>query len=190
MPGISQRRFYSSVRAPSSEALDILSPHSREILAAWERQIQVLDLQPSELLAGSSLDLGHLAERLRKATYPGFSQTFLTFGEHLAQQKISLSRAVAAVNRLFEGSLPYVIQLAPKRATPVLALARLHALVSLLMVSGYTGQWAGGKKTLIEASMAEGEDRRHEASAYVTRIYEQERRRLSQDLHDEVGHDL
>lgn len=190
MPGISQRRFYSSVRAPSSEALDILSPHSREILAAWERQIQVLDLQPSELLAGSSLDFGHLAERLRKATYPGFRQTFQTFGEHLAQQKISLSRAVAAVNRLFEVCLPYVIQRAPKRATPVLALARLHALVSLLMVSGYTGQWAGGKKTLIEASMAEGEDRRHEASAYVTRIYEQERRRLSQDLHDEVGHDL
>ncbi len=42
----------------------------------------------------------------------------------------------------------------------------------------------------MEASLAEAEDRRHEASAYVTRIYEQERRRLSQDLHDEVGHDL
>jgi len=42
----------------------------------------------------------------------------------------------------------------------------------------------------VEASLSEAEDQRHGASAYVTRIYEQERRRLSQDLHDEVGHDL
>jgi signal transduction histidine kinase len=62
--------------------------------------------------------------------------------------------------------------------------------VGLLIVSGYTGQWPAGKKTLVEASLSEGEDRRHEASAYVTRIYEQERRRFSHDLHDEVGHDL
>jgi signal transduction histidine kinase len=30
----------------------------------------------------------------------------------------------------------------------------------------------------------------HGASAYVTNVYEQERRRLSHDLHDEIGHDL
>jgi len=57
-------------------------------------------------------------------------------------------------------------------------------------VSGYTGQWAAGQRTLVEASLAENEDRRHGTSAHVTRIYEQERRRFSQDLHDEVGHDL
>ena len=62
--------------------------------------------------------------------------------------------------------------------------------MGLLIISGYTGQWAAGKKTLVEASLSEAEDQRHGASAYVTRIYEQERRRLSQDLHDEVGHDL
>jgi signal transduction histidine kinase len=72
----------------------------------------------------------------------------------------------------------------------VLALARLHALVGLLLMSGYTGQWAAGKKTLVEASLSEAEDRFREASTYITRIYEQERKRLSQDLHDEVGHDL
>jgi signal transduction histidine kinase len=58
------------------------------------------------------------------------------------------------------------------------------------MVSGYTGQWAAGKKSLVEASLLEAENRRRGASAYVTEVYEQERRRLSHDLHDEVGHDL
>ena len=33
-------------------------------------------------------------------------------------------------------------------------------------------------------------DRRHDASVYVTKVYEEERKRLSRDLHDEVGHDL
>jgi signal transduction histidine kinase len=32
--------------------------------------------------------------------------------------------------------------------------------------------------------------RLHGASAYVTQVYEMERRRLSHDLHDEIGHDL
>jgi signal transduction histidine kinase len=33
-------------------------------------------------------------------------------------------------------------------------------------------------------------ERRHDASVYVTKVYEEERKRLSRDLHDEVGHDL
>jgi len=190
MPGISQRRFYSTVRAPSAEALDILTPHSRDILAAWERQLKILDLQAGELLGAAPLDFGKLAESLRKANYPRFRQAIQKFGEDLAHRKISLARCVSAVNRLYEVCLPYLVQRPRNRATPVLAFARLHALAALLMISGYTGQWAGGKKTLVEASLSEAEDRRHGASAYVTRIYEQERRRLSQDLHDEVGHDL
>jgi signal transduction histidine kinase len=63
-------------------------------------------------------------------------------------------------------------------------------LAGLLIVSGYTGQWAAGKKSLVEASLLEAEHRRRDASAYLTEIYEQERRRLSHDLHDEIGHDL
>lgn len=156
----------------------------------WQRQMNALDLQPSTLLEGVPRDFARLAELLRISTYPAFRQKIQGFGEELAHRGVSLSRAVAAFNRLFEICLPDVAQNVSKRATPILALARLHALVSLLIVSGYTGQWAAGKKTLVEASLSEAEDRRHGASAYVTRIYEQERRRLSQDLHDEVGHDL
>lgn len=47
-------------------------------------------------------------------------------------------------------------------------------------MSGYTGQWAGGEKTLVEASLSEAEDRHHGASVYVTKVYEQERTRLNE----------
>jgi two-component system sensor histidine kinase DegS len=47
-----------------------------------------------------------------------------------------------------------------------------------------------GQKAPPEAGVSGVDTRRHGASAYVTKIYEQERRRLSQDLHDDIGHDL
>jgi signal transduction histidine kinase len=190
MPGISQRRFYSTIRVPSAEALDILAAHSNEILAIWQRAVSALRLDPSHLLGGTSLDFAQLAGDLRRMTYPCFRQRLQGFGERLAKRGVGLDHTVAALNRLFEICLPYLAQNVSKRASPVLALARLHALASLLIVSGHAGQWAAGKRTLVEASLSEDEDRRREASAYVTRIYEQERRRFSQDLHDEVGHDL
>ena len=70
-----------------------------------------------------------------------------------------------------------------------LALSRLHALVVLLVVSGYTDLSFSGAED-IPHKRAPATARRHDASMYVTKVYEQERKRLSQDLHDEVGHDL
>ena len=190
MPGISQRRFYSTIRRPAADALEILVENSDDIFATWQREVRALGLPLGEFMPAASLNFAQLAENLRKVTYPAFRQRLLHFGETLAQRGVRLDIAVAALNRLFEICLPCLIQDLPERAGPILALARLHALVNLLIVSGYTGQWAAGKKTLVEASLSEAEDRRYGASAYVTRVYEQERRRLSHDLHDEIGHDL
>jgi signal transduction histidine kinase len=62
--------------------------------------------------------------------------------------------------------------------------------VETQLVAAYVEQPKAGKTTLMEASLSEAEHRVHGASAYVTKIYERERRRLSHDLHDEIGHDL
>ena len=190
MPGISQKRFHSTIRSSAAEALDLLAPHSEEILAAWRRDAQSLGLDPDRIMLGLTLDFGRLAELLREAGYTTFRGWLQRFGERLANEGIGVDGAVAAFNRLFEISLKHLIRNLPERATPILALARLHSLVTLLVVSGYTGQWSAQKRTLVEASLAEDEERRRAASAYVTRIYERERRRLSQDLHDDIGHDL
>jgi len=190
MPGISQRRFYSTIRRPAAEALELLAANSDDIFATWQREVRALGLPLGDFIPAASLNFALLAEGLRKVTYPAFRQRLLEFGGILAQRGVRLDIAAAALNRLYEICLPCLIQDLPERASPILALARLHALVNLLIVSGYTGQWAAGKKTLVEASLSEAEDRRYGASAYVTRVYEQERRSLSHDLHDEIGHDL
>jgi signal transduction histidine kinase len=190
MPGISQRRFYSTIRGPGAEALETLAPVSQELLARWNRDGLALGFPTHELLDRELMDLGRASELLRKCKYASFRQATQNYGAKLAERGVRLEHAVLGLNRLYEICLAELSKGLPKRARPVLALARLHALMSLLIVSGFTGQWVSGKKTLVEASLEEDEGRRHEASAYVTRIYEQERRRLSQDLHDEIGHDL
>jgi signal transduction histidine kinase len=190
MPGIPSRRFQSAIQAPAAEALDLLSAHSALIFGEWEREVRELGLEPEDFVAGYPPDLTRLADLLRGTTYSAFQRHLQAVGGRLAKRGAKLGHTVAAANRFFEICLPYLDQDAPERATPTLALARLHVLVSLLVMSGYTGQWAAGEKTLVDASLSEAEDRRHGASAYVTKVYEQERTRLSQDLHDDVGHDL
>jgi signal transduction histidine kinase len=170
--------------------LDLLSAHSRVIFGEWKREVRELGLEPDDFLAGYPPNLARFADLLRECTYAVFRQQLQALGGRLASRGAELGHIVAAANRFFEICLPYLSQKVSKRGTPLLALVRLHALVSLLITSGYTGQRAAGEKTLVEASLSEGEERRHGASVYITKVYEQERTRLSQDLHDEVGHDL
>jgi len=180
MPAIPPRRFLSTIQAPAAEALDLLSAHSPAIFAAWEREVRELGLKPDDFLEGHPPNLTRFADLIRESTYPVFRQQLQSLGGRLAKRGAKLSNTVAATNRLFKICLPYLIRDVPKRATPLLALARLHALASLLIMSGYTGQWAGGEKTLVEASLSEAEDRHHGASVYVTKVYEQERTRLNE----------
>ena len=142
------------------------------------------------MLIEGPLDFARLSQHLRTGSYAAFRRRIEEFGGKLAERGVRLDRATAALNRLFEISVPYLARHESKQTSPSLALARLHALVVLLVVSGHTSHWAAGKSTPSEASLSEAKDRRHGASAYVTKVYEDERQRLSRDLHDEVGHDL
>jgi len=136
------------------------------------------------------VDFADLARRLRTVRYPEFRKRLEKFGGTLAHRYSRLDRAVAVANRLFEACLPFLAaEKEGGQAAPMLALTRLYALAGLLVVAGYTGQ-STGNQTLVEASMSENEERQRRVSTYITRIYEEERRRLAQDLHDEVGHDL
>ena len=191
MPGISQKRFHSTIQNPAAEALDVLGPDSKTVLEMWTNSLRALGLAPGDFVPPPlRLDFAMLAEILRRSTFAGFRETIEGIAERLARRGIGPDRALAALNRLFEISLPHLAPKRPNRATVMLALARLHALTELVLISGYTGQSAAGKTTLVEASLSEAERRVRGASAYVTKIYERERRRLSHDLHDEIGHDL
>src|SRR4051794_12879308 len=129
MPGISQRRFYSTVRGPSAEALALLAKSSDDILTLWNREVHALGLQPHDLLTGVTFDFLRFADLLRKGSYATFRQRVQEVGSKLARRGVELTLAVAALDRLFEICLSALLRHIPGRATPVLALARLNALM-------------------------------------------------------------
>ena len=188
MPGLSQRRFRTAIQKPSAEALATLAPFSKEISAKWKREVRSLGIDSQDFLGRPGLDFTQFSEDLRKTSMPAFCQQIRTFAHVVAQCDIKLDNATRALHQLFEICLPYLPE--PNAAAPVLALSRLHALLVLLIVAGYTEQKSSKKPSRLKSPPPVAADRRHDASVYVTKVYEEERKRLSRDLHDEVGHDL
>jgi signal transduction histidine kinase len=187
MPAISQSRFHSTIKDPAAEALDALGAHEREILGLWTGAVRDLGISLADF--GGTLDFAALADSLRRSTFASYRHAIEEVSLRLSRRGIGANRALAALNRFFEICLPFLGRARTNRATMILALTRLHAALETLLVSAYVEQPASGP-TLMEASISEAEHRAHGASAYVTKIYERERRRLSHDLHDEIGHDL
>jgi signal transduction histidine kinase len=188
MAGVSQKRFHETVQEPGAESLEILAKHSTEVVRCWHAGLRKIGLDEHTLIP-EGVDFADWSERLRSVSYTSFRQYLRRLGGVLVPRCGSLEKAAAALNRLFEACLPFLDGESPKRAGRILALARLHSLVGLLLLSGAKGK-ASDRETLAEASLAEGDERHRDASLYISRIYEQERMRLAQDLHDEVGHDL
>ena len=189
MLGIPQRRFHTSLRAPSAEGLELLAPYTGRILSIWRREIRTLGLKPHSLLPGTTHRLAQLAKELRTSDYSVFQHRLQRFGERLAKSGVKLLDGVAAYNRLFEISLSHLIQNAPERTDLFVGLAGLHSLMIHLVLTGYTGTGSAGMPTLPSVIFAEDVTRGENASL-VTGLHEQERRRLSRDLHDQIGHDL
>ena len=188
MIGVHQRRFFASIRDPSSRAMELLAPRARSILSMWRQEVRSLGLKPGSLLPGTRYGFAHLANELRKSEYPAFQSRLLGFGENLAKRRVKLPDAVAAFNRLLEISLSSLTQSVPEGSVLPVALAGLHSLALTLVLIGYSGLAPSGK-VLPEENLAEGESRLPEMPRLM-RLYEQERRRLSRDLHDQIGHDL
>ena len=190
MPGISQKRLHSTIQGPAADALHALAPHSREVITRWSQALRGLGLKPSDFADPLQLNFATAADMLRKSTLASFRAAAHERGRLLAERGARLESVIAGLDRLLEICFPYLSRASPDRATRILALTRIHALIMLTVVAGYTGAPMNRKETLVEASINEAEQRSRGASAYVTRIYERERRRLSHDLHDEIGHDL
>ena len=191
MPGISTRGFNSLIREPSAKALKALGPQAEEIFAKWQRETGRLGIDSQDFLGLSHLGFDRLSVKLRKMSFPVFQRQVRELGGRLAQRGVPLDRSVDAINRLFEICVPHLMNHQAEAAGHILALSRLQSLVILLIVSSQSEpDTATRPKPAAKISQDSMGERRHDASVYVTKVYEDERKRLSRDLHDEVGHDL
>jgi len=142
-----------------------------------------VDRQGMKVLVG--LDLKRGLTCLRESNYRTLRSNLKRLTAELAAAGIEAEQALGATHLLLEQCLPYLAD-DPERA---LALTRLAGVIAGMMSAGYSAHWESSRSALSNR-LVDARRRLHGASAYVTQVYEMERRRLSHDLHDEIGHDL
>jgi signal transduction histidine kinase len=179
---------FRTVRSNAGQALDYLIPHSTAIFKVWHQRIRALRLSPEETTLLANINLESMARKLRRASYQSLRRWGIRLGEEMEQRGIKIDRLTGPVNQLLDICLE---DLAVRKAPPQtgLALARLHSLLVNIVVHGYI-QYSSKNAQALASNLRDAEQHLHEASAYVTKVYERERRRLSHDLHDDVGPDL
>ncbi len=178
--------IYYEVKPEFDRAIARIGGQCADVHHAWHEQVR--------RVFGASADLEALSRMLPAecqpppATFENFQERFRKIGEQLAEQRVSASAALMSLYLLMEAGLDLSD---PERAAGVAARAagRLYALAISAVAAGYEKAWHGERETLAKDLERAGR-RQHQASAYVTNIYEQERRRLSHDLHDDIGHQL
>jgi signal transduction histidine kinase len=182
-------RTVREIRRPLTQAVAHLSEHSSGIRETWTRLLEAS--APCEQHA-SALSGLHLAARLRDLTSADprtFKQDSELRGQELARRGVPAECVAAAISFYVESCLPYLLSSDGSGVRWTKALTRWSSLFQFFLLSGYSLHEAEARLTLQE-KIGQAEGRAHAFSVEIANTYEKERRRLAQDLHDEIGHDL
>ncbi len=163
-------RVLAGVHGPLVRALELLAPQSQRIGLTWRRLLRLLAPGRQEFKVLESLaevDLKARYRELRCADYEAYVEAVRRRGQALAIQGVPEDQAVAAIAFYLESALSLLLHRNGEKEL-ALSLVRLTSAIQRFVLSGYAdGRTAGWH-----------------------RIDEQERLRLSRDLHDEIGADL
>src|SRR5690349_1716468 len=180
--------IYSEVKAPSARAVEIIREHWDTVLGEWREQIRRTGVNVDEFERLVEIVHDGAMWQPGEISFTAFQQRFLKIGEQLADQRVSVSTTLVSLCLLVETGMRYL----QNGSGPNMlgsAVRRLYDLMILGLVAGYAKLWEAQQETLAQKLERAGQ-RQNRASAYVTNIYEQERRQLSHDLHDDIGHQL
>ena len=145
-----------------------LAPHFSAIRKQWERQMEMFGISQDQAQPLFGLTFEAQRQHLEKGSFDAWKLSLERVSEDLAGRGISEETAALVVPLYLESCMAHVPSSARDAGRQQQALARLAAVSQLFLLAGYTGRRAAGWRTLDE----------------------QERHRLSRDLHDDIGHSL
>ena len=183
------RRLFPGTRRRFLLRLTRSSTQLQKIQSAWRALLAELALTPEAEKALCSLDVGKLYGYLRSGDLHAYEFALEHLGQNLADCDVPEEYAVAALGLFFEICLCGLLGEAREDKEYALGLARLASVSQLFLASGYAGHRAAGVQVL-EEKLRRAEERAEALAISVSEANEKERRRLSSDLHDEIGHDL
>ncbi len=177
-------RAFADARKDFAEAIKVLRHNEAALLASWTQELHSLwghmDDERSEAA------LWNAVQRVPRMGFREFQDDIEKIGDDLARREIAVYGVLSCLNALQDEALRLIGKEDPKSA---LGFLRMSLLARDILVVGYARHWEARAHTM-EARLKDAEHRLHGTSSYVTGVYERERRRLSHDLHDEIGHEL
>jgi len=181
-------RMIAEVGRPLKQALASLSPHSSKIRSTWHKL-----LKRHELCGKHSAALGGLQLAAAPVVHPtSFTRIYREAcereAEDLIHREVPAQCAALAIDLYVESCLPYLIADGLGEAQRR-AFLRWTSSYRYLLLSSFTHQEMIERQSLRERTTL-ADRRSKEFAADLGDAYEKERRRLAQDLHDEIGHDL
>lgn len=183
------KRLFPGARRRFLLRLTRSSPQLQKIQSAWKALLAELALTPEAEKALCSLEVGRLYGYLRAGDLHAYEFALERLGQDLADCDVPEEYAVAALGLFFEICLCGLLGEAREDKEYALGLARLASVSQLFLASGYADHRAAGIHDL-EEKLKRAEERADALAISVSEANEKERRRLSSDLHDEIGHDL
>ena len=165
------------------------SPQLRKIQSAWQGLLAGLELKADAEEALSGLDVERLYGYLRSGDLQAFESGLEQLGQDLANRDVPEEYALGALGLFFEVCLCGALGEPREDKEYALGLARLASVSQLVLASGYANHRAASRQSL-EDRLQKAEERAEALAIRVSEANEKERRRLSSDLHDEIGHDL
>ncbi|MBI4473160.1 MAG: hypothetical protein HY646_10855 [Acidobacteria bacterium] len=164
----SSGKLLSEIGRPVFRALKVLAPHFKPIRESWYKAVKSLKLETEDVESLFNLTIEGQYANLRSAKFDSYKLALERCGQTLDRQGVSPVHAVLAMSMYLDACCAGLVDLGIHEVEMVRALTHLTTAGQLSVIDGYTRQrWSSWWK-----------------------VAEQERRRFSQNLHDEVGHNL
>ena len=182
-------RMVLEVKEPLLAALTSLSFHSAKILSSWRTLLKHYRSCGKYVALLSGL---HVAPQLRDLIFANpqaYREKSERQGQDLARRGVPPECIAVAVALYVESCLPYLLSDESGRVEWTRAFARWASIYQFFLLTGYA-QHGAVERQALEERISQAERRSQDFSVQLGEAYEKERRRLAQDLHDEIGHDL
>jgi signal transduction histidine kinase len=182
-------RKVSENMQPLLQAFRYLAPYAPRIAAAWSKTMERNEPCRQHAQALASLHLAHRGRELGSIPSRAYRDAAERQGADLARRSVPPECAVVAISLYLECCLRYLMSPDARTHRWRSELVRWASAYQFSLLSGYTRHTAEERQGWKEKT-ALAEKRSQALAVELGEAYEKERRRLAQDLHDEIGHDL